>query len=152
MLEKEFVPYDESYALKELGFDEHCFAAYYTDIDKNVKDKYDYRRKFSINYSEEDDYVINKFSEEFDYFISAPTYSQAFRWFREKRYYHIYLQSFPDKFWNFVIEDISEKGYIRSDGSKRNMPRLITNSDLYKNYDDVQIACLKKLIEIIKYK
>ena len=77
-MEKEFIPYDESLALKELGFNEKCLAGFYTYVDENlVLDKYDYRGKFNINYSDEDDYIINT---DKTYYISAPIYQQAFRW------------------------------------------------------------------------
>jgi len=55
-----FVDYETASSLKELGFDEKCFAMYYTHIDENFKEsKYDRRGKFIINYSNEDDYIIN---------------------------------------------------------------------------------------------
>ena len=82
MEKKEFVPYDESLALKELGFNEKCLAGFYTYVDENlVLDKYDYRGKFNINYSDEDDYIINT---DKTYYISAPLYQQAFRWLYQK--------------------------------------------------------------------
>ena len=55
----EFVPYELALELKQLGFDEPCFGVYAT--------KDGYVRKSA--YDENGD---------------APTYSQAFRWFREK--------------------------------------------------------------------
>ena len=60
-IEKEFVPYQEALALKELGFDEPCFATWSGEtLDMSLQIPSD------------------------DYFTSAPTFSQAFRWFREK--------------------------------------------------------------------
>ena len=32
---KEFIPYEQALALKELGFDEHCLASFYTYTDEN---------------------------------------------------------------------------------------------------------------------
>jgi hypothetical protein len=58
-MEKEFIPYTEALALKELGFDEPCFGVYYTK-DGDV-------RKCGSNEIGD-----------------APLYQQAFRWFREK--------------------------------------------------------------------
>lgn len=58
-LEKEFIPYEQALALKELGFDEFCFA-YYKDI-KGEK-------------------VLLDDSMNFDGECDAPLYQQAFRW------------------------------------------------------------------------
>ena len=65
-MEKEFATYEQASALKELGFDESCFATY--DEDK--------------------EFEIQDFEQTYDTFpshiIAAPLYQQAFRWFREK--------------------------------------------------------------------
>jgi hypothetical protein len=63
--EKEFVPYEQALALKELGFDEPCFGYFYTE-DKFFDTK--------IKNSELDEECS----------ISAPLYQQAFRFFRDK--------------------------------------------------------------------
>ena len=69
-MEKEFIPFPQSSALKELGFDEPCFVYYR----KSNENKLAYpntgvaKNSLSING------------------ITAPTFSQAFRWFREKGY------------------------------------------------------------------
>jgi hypothetical protein len=67
-MEKEFVPYEQALALKELGFDEPCFGWY------------DGKYTSSIN----QDYCKN--SEEWLNTIhcAAPLYQQCWRWFREK--------------------------------------------------------------------
>jgi hypothetical protein len=82
MTQKEFLNYEQALALKELGFDEHCLASFYTYTDENfILNKYDYRGKFNINYSGEDDYIINT---DKTHYISAPLYQQAFRWLYQK--------------------------------------------------------------------
>ena len=65
-MEKEFVTYEQSLALKDLGFDEPCFS-FYIDVDKFL-----YTNQKWLNYN------LN------DKRISSPLYQQAFRWFREK--------------------------------------------------------------------
>jgi len=64
-MEKEFVPYEQALALKELGFDEPCIKYYWTDgmLTKTYGSPFNYNK-------------INNL-------ISAPLYQQAFRWFRE---------------------------------------------------------------------
>jgi hypothetical protein len=65
-MEKEFVPYEQALALKELGFDEDC-VAYYGEI----------------NGGEIMLFLKKNFDNQALYFL-APLYQQAFRWFREK--------------------------------------------------------------------
>ena len=67
-MEKEFVPYKEAVALKELGFDEECFGYY--DIDKG------YTNGYAFCYSDVKSQLKNG--------CSAPLYQQAFRWLHEK--------------------------------------------------------------------
>lgn len=68
MIEKEFVPYEQALALKELGFDEPCFGYY------------DNQRKELDTISSD---VCERLCKH-DTHIKAPTFSQASRWFREK--------------------------------------------------------------------
>jgi len=62
-MEKEFVPYELALKMKQLGFDKPCFA-YYNKSKKRRFDRYTTSHWPST--------------------CLAPTFSQAFRWFREK--------------------------------------------------------------------
>ena len=66
-INNEFIPYEQALALKELGFDELCFAYF----------KYEEFRC-------PNPYEPFKNSEMKSWCITAPLYQQAFRWFREK--------------------------------------------------------------------
>ena len=66
-MEKEFLPYQESLELKELGFKEKC-AAHYIDVD-DLELKWRIYRNLSFNTNN---------------CVQAPLYQQAFRFFREK--------------------------------------------------------------------
>ena len=131
MTEKEFIPYEEALALKELGFDEPCFSIYYS------KDK-----SFSWHHHKDhtnDEPVLD--TGEFN--ISAPLYQQAFRWFRENE--GMFIASFKISYedgpylWSFEITDeksrLSDEEYMIDD---------------YKTYEKAELVCLKKLIEIVK--
>ena len=65
---------------------------------------------------------------------SAPLYQQAFRWFREEGFLIDF--SSHDK-------DIHEF-YLRWSPNKSIL------SDTYKTYEEAELECLKKLIEIVK--
>ena len=64
---KEFLPYEQALELKDLGFKEKC-AAHYLDED-DLELKWEIYRNLSIDTNS---------------CIQAPTYRQAFRFFREK--------------------------------------------------------------------
>jgi hypothetical protein len=66
-MKREFVPYEQALALKELGFDEKC-AAHYLDED-DLELKWEIYRNLSFNT---------------DNCVQAPLYQQAFRFFRDK--------------------------------------------------------------------
>jgi hypothetical protein len=132
MIEKEFVPYEEALALKELGFDEPCFAVYFNTTQQLYFDKY-----------------INEFNK--DVRTLAPTFSQAFRWFRYKYWYTalILCDSFQivmqlstsktlDSKTGEYIANYSTQTYHKEEG--------------LKSYDESELACLKQLIEISKNK
>jgi len=84
-MNKEFVPYEPSLALKELGFDEPCFGYY----NYNGTHFFDYKPKT-------DDKNLTK----------APLYQQAFRWFREKYNLREQYGVFPHHtiMMNYLIE------------------------------------------------
>ena len=124
-LEKEFVPYQESLELKELGFDEPCFG-YYTE-DKMW-------RPASYSY-EGTEYPWNSVWP----YTTAPTFSQAFRWFREK--YGLY---------SWITMEL---------GATLTFCWIITGENkstehkaFFKSYEEAEEACLIELINICKKK
>ena len=145
-MEKEFVPYDESLALKELGFNEKCLAGFYTYVDENlVLDKYDYRGKFNINYSDKDDYIINT---DKTYYISAPIYQQAFRWFKEKYKLMSCITPCSDGEYIFTLYDLNKcdlEVFVED-------IEIMESEDSYEFFEDAELEGLKKLIEIVKNK
>jgi hypothetical protein len=133
-MEKEFLPYAEALALKELGFDEPCFSFYYLYKDENHQEgKFDYRGELNIEYS---------IYKENTYYILAPTFSQAFRWFRENYGLEGISQRAEDKVWyKFSI-------YLYLEDGKR----LRYGGYEYLTSEEAELECLEKLIEIVKEK
>ena len=73
--------------------------------------------------------------------IQLPLYQQAFRWFREKYgyYYEIFVDD--DKTFGFMISYFIEIG--RADKPIQRM---------YTTYEEAELACLEKLLEIVESK
>jgi hypothetical protein len=124
-LEKEFVPYQESLELKELGFDEPCFSYYKNGQPSDVLE--------SVKNSE-----MKNVNNEVDNYITAPTFSQAFRFFREKykigTWIHHYFNMDKGNFeysWAITLP-YKDDGYV------------------YDTYEEAELSCLRKLIEIVK--
>jgi hypothetical protein len=144
----EFVPYEQALALKELGFNEPCFGNY-----NNLTGT----TRFFFGKTNEGCIVWNKVPGTNDIVTSnetilAPTFSQAFRFFREK--YNLKV-SFP--YWNGfngMIPDRMQYKYeciIVPENDKSITVR--ENGRVYfDTYEEAELACLDKLIEIVKTK
>jgi hypothetical protein len=117
-MEKEFIPYEQALALKELGFDEPCFGLYHYD---------------TTFYPTQ----CKSHEQFYGQICLAPLYQQAFRWFREK--YNLFGQV---NIHTYFIYNISNDGF-----------EMIKQYDKLTNtYEEAELACLIKLIEIVKSK
>jgi len=118
-MEKEFVPYELAVKLKNLGFDEPCIMQWhYTNDLLFCVDVRNYP-KYKTNLESKSDSLGDC--------ISAPTFSQAFRWFREKYKLH-YPIAVSDGVWFYDKWSLG----------------------VYKTYEEAELACLEKLIEIFE--
>ena len=135
-LEKEFVPYEPSLDMKELGFDEPCFGTYLSSFQSNWK-VYELILEMGMNEEFEDNRNVYLLEGA----CSAPTFSQAFRWFREK--YELVVD------WNHGQHD-NFGSYIGV--CIKNIHFEETIVGVYKTYEKAELACLIKLIEIVKNK
>ena len=131
-LQKECVPYTIALKLKELGFDELCIGIYFPSDGawKDIKFK----------------------NSQQDNIVASPLFSQAFRWFREKYNLLLDVAMFFDEnqlpltcknpqkpkgyfVWDYYDEIFSEDKAIK-----------------FKTYEEAELACLIKLIEIVEQK
>jgi len=128
-MEKEFVPYEQSHQLKELGFDEPCFGYYQGGTNNLIIEQ------------------IIKSQGDGNWCLS-PTFSQAFRWFREK--YNLYTNIDYD--WNDEVFRV--KIMKQNEDKSCNIVYLKEGEYIkeYNCYEEAELACLIKLIEIIKNK
>ena len=122
-MEKEFVPYDESLALKELGFDKPCMRGWYKNLE--------------IWYHPNSDIILDN-----------PTFSQAFRWFKEKYKLMSCITPCSDGEYIFTLYDLNKcdlEVFVED-------IEIMESEDSYEFFEDVELEGLKKLIEIVKNK
>lgn len=115
-IESNFVPYKIALDMKLIGFDEPCLA--YWDDDK----------VFELN----SDFL--KGSQMDDKWLAAPTFSQIFKFFREKYKLSAIVSQF-----GYGIEN--EFGVI---------VYTITDDENPLCYEESELVCLNRLIEIVK--
>jgi hypothetical protein len=122
-MNKEFVPYEIALALKELGFNEPCFR-----FKNNISNIFEQKSSlYNWNQTEK--------------FVSIPTFSQVFRFFREKYKLNCFVtSSIIDGKWYYYKENLAD----RDDDSE---PELTPK---FNTYEEAELACLEKLIEIVK--
>jgi hypothetical protein len=124
-MEKEFVPYELALKIKQIGYkkegvDEDCFAFY---------DEEEYL--FTVR--EQDD--IN------EEWLIAPTFSQAFRWFREEYDLRIWIES---------NHGVSKFEYVIATTNHNFIDKQFNDFSSYKTYEEAELECLEKLIEIVE--
>ena len=73
-------------------------------------------------------------------YLQTPTYSQAFRWFRGKGYR-----------FNIVNDSEHINGYYYYD-VWHNSQFMFESHYIYPTYEEAELACLGKLIELVKNK
>ena len=112
-VESLFCPYKQSLALKELRFEEPCMRGW----DKNGK----------IWYHPDSDIVLDN-----------PTFSQAFRFFREKYGLHYIICK------NIQMDGYGYREVILISYMEEN------ENTIFKTYEEAELACIRKLIEIAK--
>ena len=130
-MDKEFIPYEQALELKELGFDEPCFGYH---LDNKFQFFADVR---SCNTN-----------SEFKFYPTAPTYSQAFRFFREEYNLRGFIGFRPNvKQFDCHVYDMSLscKEYVK----QRTMEEYNKDPKV-GTYEEAELECLNILIKICK--
>ena len=134
-MKEEFVPYELAVKLKELGFDEPCIAFYLEKVltfhTHGIVPHFIFKKNSNLWYSS-----------------SAPLYQQAFRWFREN--YNLFHEINVDKTTEpkFAYTIIEYELAQFFEGFKED----VLAEYLYYKYEEAELACLEKLIEIVEPK
>ena len=122
-MKKEFIPYEQALALKELGFDEPCLGRWWSESELEISLTSNYDKPKQVE--------------------PAPTFSQAFRWFREK--YNIVGYINPTStFDSMKISPFTYDWFIKF------TERIFVRDEDFNTYEEAEIECLKKLIESVK--
>ena len=127
---KDFIPYEEALAIEKLGYNEDDFMAvwyYRLDGEALILDS-------AIN---DHSYMAERWLK-----VPALTYSQSFRWFREKYKIVHEIQFGSGKIWIRY----GYNSFVRALEVDNN------NGEFYHTYEEAELACLNKLIEIVKNK
>ena len=124
---KEFVTYNQALKLKELGFNKPCLFAFDNcSTPMRCTDLRTSDQKFNgVNYNSSS-------------YTSQPTFSQAFRWFREKHNLSGTSQYFTGGYYCYTINDMKDT---------KESNRLFTE---FETFEEAELACLEKLIEIVE--
>jgi len=136
-MQNEFLPYDRALKLKEFGFDEPCFVLYKASNNNQLA------------YAPHGITTNSQLSQGDSSNIAAPLFQQAFRWFREKYGLLTYVGS--------RTLDNGDTIYIPNG---RTIPDTVKNGFIVDNltyvtkktYEEAELACLDKLIEIVELK
>jgi hypothetical protein len=129
-MEKDFIPYQEALELKQLGFNEDCIASW-------LYGRFNIQEQNGLHWS-----FIRNSNLQKDNCCTAPTYSQAFRFFREKKILGEvrYIDDWDICGFSITMEDAMS-------------PFFIAHSSIYTEYttyEETELACVRKLIEIVK--
>jgi len=133
-MKKEFLPYELAVKLKELGFDEPCLGFY------NHQGQL-------ILMAQEDESSIETYKNsyvEMGMQYAAPLYQQAFRWFREKYVLDSIVQPTYSTKYQYRVFNVETKCKVQVYGDY--MGRK------FNTYEEAELACLEKLIEIVENK
>jgi len=114
-----FVPYQQSLELRELGFNEICLTHYWGE---------------NILNEAYGGWMKNSNTK----YVMAPTWEQAFKWFRENYNLIGLVEGGYDNGKNIFT-------YVIWDGFKDNMI-----DEYFDTYEDTQLTCLKEIINIKK--
>jgi hypothetical protein len=142
-MEKEFIPYEQALALKELGYNEQDFGYYRLSLTEeqepftNTELMFFRERYDNHNFRLEQHPQIKIGGG----ICSAPLYQQAFRWFREKYEFEFHIGCYRHtsvKYYQVYLDDVLGK-------HSYSFGKSLT-------YEEAELECLKKLIEIVKEK
>jgi hypothetical protein len=122
---KDFTPYDLAYELKQIGFDEGI-PTFYSYPENKLSYTMDGHNQVSV-----------RRNSQFGQAVSAPTFSQAFRWFKQNHKLKFHIREDIWNAWCYVHILMRDE---------------YENVGDYSTYEEAELECLRKLIKIVKQK
>lgn len=136
-MEKEFITYDLAVKLRDLGFDEECFAS----IDKFSN--FPYIPSKGGRYKNSNKYGV----------LACPLWQQAFDWFREKYNLFSTIAISGASDYQIYIHDLSKRNKLYFKQIEEGYFTKIINfcyENQYDIYEKSREALLKQLIKIVE--
>ena len=140
-MNKEFIPYEESLELRRLGFNELCICWHDSSCICWYNSKKELGVDILIGFGLSD-VLFDQEKMDSDDHCLAPTFSQAFRWFRDKYNLRCQINYIGGLINETTWWDISVIGHYNTNPKEWEMK--------YQPYEEAELACLKKLIEIVE--
>jgi len=123
-----FVPYEQSYELYKLGFNDPCFKFYNQNNELELFDSdIDEEDKINTLLPDINDYLMDGDNINYD-FCTAPLFTQAFQWIRDNHYDY---NEYGWKIYDYIYD------------------RNHNNSETYPK---AELECLKKMLQMITEK
>jgi hypothetical protein len=120
-MENEFVTYEQALALKELGFNEDCFASFFIPNLYSIKFTATTKRNSTLSMGKDG--------------CTAPLKQQVFRWFREKYELSSWIYNTnSDRYFYTILKS----------------GRFVKDNEPRTTYEEAENACIDKLISICK--
>jgi len=131
---REIVPYEESLALREIGFVQSCWHAYHDLTWPSNEDKHKLETFHNLTT------YMEPYAHQYINPVLAPTFSQAFRWFRDNYYLNAQIA-----FCEYSISSENSWKYTLD-----NPTGVQIWNGKFNTYEEAELACLIKLITMEK--
>jgi hypothetical protein len=132
---KDFTLYSEALELKQLGFNEPCFGFWnYNDSKMYYWNDEEIQNERTNTWFLDTEKKFPKISKNG---CTAPTFSQAFRWFREK--YNLHALIMPK-----TTPSNTTVYYIYKGKFEENW------DNCFEAYEEAELACLREMIKLVK--
>lgn len=136
-MQKQFVTYEISLKLKDLGFDEKCLGCY-------VNNELEIHKPEYLTSQKKAQYIYK-----FNNTILAPLWQQVIDWFRDEKFINIEINRFPNiNKWGFITTNMNIIPKYLSYEEMIIYNNLVTSPNRYDTYEDARVAAILQAIEI----
>jgi len=137
-MEKEFISYELALRMKQLGFNENCYRV----GNPNGAICWRFMDVAGVEGVGIDDILQVEFDERW---VEIPTFSQVFRWFREKQDIEGFVHKSIEGNYYFVIKRLGN-----NESNIYEFTKTVPKN--FNTYEEAELTCLEKLIEIVEFK